>query len=126
MERLPLELLDNVCRSLLKPKPVREFRLVCRRFAEVGLRYLIPAVSVWPDSKSLERLECIANHPRLRHHVVQVRILQIRLEHHWENEADMMHNYSHRAEGCEFDWLTYMEAPVLKLPGKLKYKAFAE
>ena len=62
MDRLPAEILLKICADL-PTYDVPSFRLCCRSWASIGVRYLLPVVRVICSDPSLEALEAIANHP---------------------------------------------------------------
>jgi len=70
MDRLPSELLHMIC-AALKPEDVPSFRLLDRRCAVIGLRYLFPdgQVDFYMSKSDLSRLDNIGEHPELREHV---------------------------------------------------------
>ncbi|CAH0051344.1 unnamed protein product [Clonostachys solani] len=69
LNSLPLEILDQICRSLPRHRDVSNFRLACHRLADVGLPALLPRLTVQLFPESLERLCDIASDPVLKHHV---------------------------------------------------------
>ncbi|VUC29890.1 unnamed protein product [Clonostachys rosea] len=66
---LPIEVLNQICRSLPRHRDVSNFRLACHRLADVGLPALLPRLTVQLFPESLERLCDIASDPVLKHHV---------------------------------------------------------
>lgn len=69
LNSLPLEILDQICRSLPRHRDVSNFRLVCHRLADVGLSALLPRLTIQLFPESLDRLCDIASDPVLKHHV---------------------------------------------------------
>ena len=69
MDRLPVEILDNICADHLLGKDLLSFRLVCRAFSEIAARYLLPEVSVAFLPHTLARLKSISEHPVISQHV---------------------------------------------------------
>ncbi|CAH0056495.1 unnamed protein product [Clonostachys solani] len=72
---LPLEVLHTICECLDSHREVARFRLVCRAFGDIGLKFLIPLVTVAPTAESIARLRAISLHPVLRHYVYGVSFL---------------------------------------------------
>ena len=70
MDRTPPELLHMIC-AALEPADVPSFRLLDRRCADIGLKYLFPngQVDFYLSKSDLSRLDKIAEHPKLREHV---------------------------------------------------------
>jgi len=48
---------------------IRRFRLVCRRFGDIGAQYLFRIIAHRYDSKSFDRLSKLADHPVFAGHV---------------------------------------------------------
>ena len=69
---LPLEI-PHIVLSDLRPRDVANARLTCRVLAELGLRHLVPRVSLVRLPQAFERLQAIANHPVLSQHVVHLK-----------------------------------------------------
>ena len=72
LHSLAPEILHYICRQLDDAVAVSRFRLVCKSFATVGLRSLVPRVTVVTLPKAFEHLNDVANHPVLRHHVIEI------------------------------------------------------
>jgi hypothetical protein len=72
---LPLEVLHTICECLDSHLDVANFRLVCRAFGGISLKFLMPIVAIAPTAESITRLHPISLHPVLRHHVSGVRFL---------------------------------------------------
>ncbi|MCJ1325947.1 hypothetical protein MMC10_002610 [Thelotrema lepadinum] len=68
----PNEVLYLICENLNSAEDLCNFRLSCSAFAGVGLRYLVPRVSLLRIPKAIERLAAIANHPVLQNYVEEV------------------------------------------------------
>lgn len=68
MHQLPVELLHDICEKL-HLYHVKEFRLVNRACAAVGIKYLLPEVFFFSHPDACERLREIAHHPEFRPHV---------------------------------------------------------
>ena len=68
MHQLPVELLHNICEKLHLCY-VKEFRLVNRACAAVGIKYLLPEVFFFLHPDACERLRETAHHPEFRLHV---------------------------------------------------------
>ena len=71
LDQLPVEILSEIC-TFFPAHDVPAFRLCCRSFSEIGIRYLIPEVEVVCLLPSLQRLQAIAKHPVLRLYVRSV------------------------------------------------------
>ena len=69
MDRLPVEILDNVCATHLSGEDILNFRLVCRVFATVGIRYILPKVSVALLPQTFTHLTAIPEHPVISQYV---------------------------------------------------------
>ncbi|CAG9975179.1 unnamed protein product [Clonostachys byssicola] len=69
LNTLPVEILDQICKSLPRHRDVSNFRLACHRLADVGLPALLPRLTVQLFPESLDRLCNIASDPVLKHHV---------------------------------------------------------
>ncbi|MCJ1313380.1 hypothetical protein MMC25_007058 [Agyrium rufum] len=95
IQSLPPELLDQICSHVANPgqyfpiegedgnedgiwleafttKHLREFRLTCRQFAEVGALHYLPEVTIKKSSAGLGHLKAISEHPIIRSHVKTV------------------------------------------------------
>ena len=68
MHQLPVELLHDICEKLYVCH-VREFRLVNRACAAVGIKYLLPEVFFFSHPDACEGLRETAHHPEFRFHV---------------------------------------------------------
>ncbi|CAI6081448.1 unnamed protein product [Clonostachys chloroleuca] len=75
LTNLPLDVLHTICECLDSHLDVTSFRLVCRAFGDIGLKFLTPLVTVVPTAESIARLRAISLHPVLRHHVSGVTFL---------------------------------------------------
>ena len=65
---VPTELLHEIF-TYLTPTEAAKFRRLNRRIADVGVEYIVPTVSLALTEDSFDRLEAIAQHPRIRTHV---------------------------------------------------------
>ncbi|VUC22277.1 unnamed protein product [Clonostachys rosea] len=72
---LPTEVLYTICECFNSRLDVASFRLVCRAFGDIGLRFLVPMVTIAPTAESIARLRAISLHPVLRHHVAGITFL---------------------------------------------------
>lgn len=72
LDSLSSELLHHICRQLDSASDVSSFRMVCKSFAAVGLRSLLPRLTLVTLPKAFEHLSNVANHPVLRHHVREI------------------------------------------------------
>jgi hypothetical protein len=68
MERLSVEILHYIC-SRLHPSDVTSFRLVNNLFSSIGFEYLLPSVTVYFFTQSLENLRKVSSHPSYRKHL---------------------------------------------------------
>ena len=66
------EILEIIFSHLADADDVCNLRLTSRKFASLGLRYLVPRVQLVRMPKAFERLRAIANHPVLSRHVVEI------------------------------------------------------
>jgi len=69
MDRLPVEILDNICADYLPVWDVPNFRLVCRAFSRIGARYLLPEISVAFLPRTFARFKAISEHPVISQYV---------------------------------------------------------
>ncbi|MCJ1354002.1 MAG: hypothetical protein MMC33_003989 [Icmadophila ericetorum] len=63
MDRLPPEILHEICFLLETENDIPSFRLLARRYALIGFEYLMPVIHVSEFPESLKRLKAIADHP---------------------------------------------------------------
>ena len=69
---LPTEILEKICKGIDDANTISNVRLTCSLAAEIGLRCLVPKITILQTRHSLDRLANIANHPVLRHRVFKI------------------------------------------------------
>lgn len=75
LDVLSPEILHCICRQLNSVLDVCQFRLACKSFAQVGLRSLLPRVTLVTLPKAFQHLSEVADHPVLRHYVQEIVVL---------------------------------------------------
>ncbi|KAI1809185.1 hypothetical protein GGS20DRAFT_573097 [Poronia punctata] len=71
MEQVPTEILYVIC-SLLSIDDVLGFRLVQKRWAEIGAAFMLPEVTFYIHPQELQRLKEISLHPVISRHVLSL------------------------------------------------------
>ena len=71
MDHLPAELLHRIC-VYLKDADIKTFRQLARRYADIGLEYLLPVLHIVCLSESLKKLQQVSNHPVMRYYVREI------------------------------------------------------
>jgi len=79
LDTLSPEILHHICRQFDGALDVSRFRLTCKFFAEVGLRSLLPRITLVTLPKAYQHLSDVANHPVLRHHVEEILLITNKL-----------------------------------------------
>lgn len=69
MDRLPAEILDNICADHLPKKNLFSFRSVCKAFASIGIRHTLSEVRVAYLPHTFARLKAISKHPVISQYV---------------------------------------------------------
>ena len=69
MDRLPTEILHQICTYLEKDADLKTFRLLFPRCAAVGLQYLLPVLHITYLPESVEKFKNVSRNPRMRRHV---------------------------------------------------------
>ncbi|MCJ1246277.1 hypothetical protein MMC30_003483 [Trapelia coarctata] len=72
MDRLPVEIIDNICAVHLPEEDLLNFRLVCRAFATIGIRHFLPEVSVAFLPQTFVRLKAISEHPVISQYIKSI------------------------------------------------------
>ena len=78
MEKLPVELIENICNALGHDRvALREVRLFNRKFADTAARFLFKTLVVFQHLSSWHKVKLIAQCPRLAHLVRKLEIVTL-------------------------------------------------
>jgi len=76
LPNLATEILSQIFKHLERePTTIKNLRLVCRRFCEIGSELLVPVLSFRFDEESLRRIKEISDHTSIRKSVREIRFI---------------------------------------------------
>lgn len=107
LDSLSSEILHHICRQLDSASDVSSFRMACKSFAAIGLRSLLPRLTLVTLPKAFEHLSNVANHAVLRHHVREVVFITNALQKYRDID-DFAENLPRRGK---LDWAVKPDDP---------------